>query len=79
MTRLRGTELPEDELNELSDICPRCGSEIEPSIAQRVGVGDTGNGLPKREHEERNCPSCGAELKRAVGGAWFLASETELD
>jgi ribosomal protein S27AE len=69
----------EVDLTEPHDICPRCGAELPPSIADGIGAGDTGNGLRKVEHEERNCPSCGIELKRAVGGAWFLASETELE
>lgn len=63
---------------EIEEICPQCGAGIEPSVANRIGVGDTGNGVRRVEHEERDCPACGAELKRAVGGPWFLASETEL-
>lgn len=63
---------------EIEETCPQCGAEMEPSIAHGIGVGDTGNGTRPVQHEERNCPACGAELKRAVGGAWFLASETEL-
>jgi ribosomal protein S27AE len=68
----------EKVLTEAHDICPRCGAELPPSIADGIGAGDTGNGSRKVEHEERDCPSCGVELRRAVGGAWFLASETEL-
>jgi ribosomal protein S27AE len=61
-----------------NDICPQCGEHIEASIAARIPAGDTGNGTAKVIHEERDCPHCGAELKRTVGGAWVLASETEL-
>jgi hypothetical protein len=61
-----------------NDVCPQCGEKIEPSIAARIPAGDTGNGTARVEHEERNCPHCGTELKRTVGGAWVLASETEL-
>lgn len=62
----------------VNDICPQCGVEIEPSIAERIPAGDTGNGVAPVEQEERDCPHCGTELKRTVGGAWVLASETEL-
>lgn len=67
-------------MTELSEVCPRCGTELEPSVAHGpTPAGDTGNGLRKEQHEERSCPSCGAELWRAVGGAWVLKSETELE
>lgn len=62
----------------VNDTCPQCGEEIEPSIAALIPAGDTGNGTAKVEYEERDCPHCGTELKRAVGGVWVLASETEL-
>jgi len=70
---------PEELLTELNEICPRCGAELPPSLAHGIGVSDTGNGLPKDQHEERDCPSCGVQLWRAVGGAWVLASETGLE
>ncbi|HVL50355.1 MAG TPA: hypothetical protein VM754_02480 [Actinomycetota bacterium] len=70
---------PEELLTELNEICPRCGAELPPSLAHGIGVSDTGNGLPKDQHEERDCPSCGVQLWRAVGGAWVLASETDLE
>ncbi len=49
-----------------------------PRLRSAFPAGDTGNGVARVEHEERDCPHCGTELKRAVGGAWFLATETEL-
>ncbi|HEX2053941.1 MAG TPA: hypothetical protein VHJ78_09495 [Actinomycetota bacterium] len=66
-------------MTELSEVCPRCGADLEPSVAHGPATGDTGNGLRKVQHEERTCPSCGAELWRAVGQAWVLKSETELE
>lgn len=66
-------------MTELSEVCPRCGADLEPSLAHGIGVNDTGKGPPRDEHEERDCPSCGVRLWRAAGGAWVLASETELE
>lgn len=58
------------------DICPQCGSHVEapPGEAPRAAESE---GDPT--HPEIDCPNCGQRLKRAVGGAWFLAEETRLD
>lgn len=55
------------------DLCPACDRHISPSLAFGPGSGDTGNGVPRYEHEERDCPHCGSTLTRLVGGKWRKA------
>ncbi len=65
-------------MTDLRNACPRCGAQIEASIAERIPAGDTGNGVARVEYEERDCPHCGTGLKRRIGGEWLPASEEEL-
>lgn len=62
-------------MSDPNDICPECGTALAPSLAHGIGVGDTGNGLPRVQYEEQDCPGCGIELKRKLGGPWSRPKE----
>jgi hypothetical protein len=43
------------------------------------GAGGTQKGSQPSRPVETACPRCGQRLRRAVGGAWYLADEADLD
>jgi rRNA maturation protein Nop10 len=46
------------------ETCPQCGSDVP---------------APVPDGAETACPSCGQRLRRAVGGAWHLAGEADVE
>jgi hypothetical protein len=59
------------------DICPQCGAEVSAPVPEATA--GTQKGSQPRHAVETACPRCGQRLRRAVGGAWHLAEEADLD
>ena len=59
------------------NICPQCGTEVAAPVPEGTGGSqkDSASSQPAGMH----CPHCGRRLRRAVGGAWHLAGEADLD
>lgn len=66
-----------DRRDARGDICPQCGTEIAAPAPEGTS-GSQKDSLPSRP-VEIDCPNCGRRLRRAVGGAWHLADEADLD
>jgi predicted amidophosphoribosyltransferase len=43
------------------DVCPRCGAHVEPIAGGHHGA-----------EQEKQCPDCGARLRRRSGESWQL-------
>ena len=59
------------------DVCPQCGTEVAAPVSEGASGSQKGS-LPTLP-VEIDCPNCGQRLRRAVGGAWHLADEADLD
>ena len=59
------------------DVCPQCGTDVAAPVPEGASGSQKGS-LPSRP-VEIDCPNCGQRLRRAVGGAWHLADEADLD
>ncbi|MEX2586395.1 MAG: hypothetical protein WD602_00165 [Actinomycetota bacterium] len=60
-----------------TESCPLCAAVLARSLAYGPSVGDTGNGSRPSRHEERDCPSCGAQLHRTGDGPWLPMSKPD--
>ena len=59
------------------EVCPQCGTEVAAPEPEGTS-GSQKDSLPSQALEI-DCPNCGRRLRRAVGGAWHLADEADLD
>ena len=59
------------------DICPQCGTEVAAPVSEETSGSQKES--VSRHPAEIDCPKCGQRLRRAVGGAWHLADEADLD
>jgi ribosomal protein S27E len=66
-----------DRPNAGGDTCPQCGTEVAAPVLEGT-AGTQEASLPGRP-VEIVCPNCARRLRRAVGGAWHLADEADLD
>ena len=57
------------------DACPRCGTHVQADGSYGIGAAQPGDELPEPTQQARTCPSCGAELRRAVGSSWSVVPE----
>ena len=53
-----------------SDLCPRCGAMVQATLTFKLGGGERGSRLAEPEQQTKDCPSCGAALRRIAGQAW---------
>jgi hypothetical protein len=53
-----------------SDLCPKCGALVQATLTFRIGAGEQGRRLSEPEAQTKDCPACGAHLRRVAGQAW---------
>jgi predicted RNA-binding Zn-ribbon protein involved in translation (DUF1610 family) len=61
-----------------SDLCPQCGALVQATLTFKLGGGEQGSRLSEPDSQSKQCPGCGAQLRRIAGQAWRL-DEVEPD